>query len=255
MKLLSGMGKIASFGLAILWSNKGSNRSLKQIKKNTAETVKELNKTNAHLKAIDKEIKELNLSIEEQNLLLKKGIEIAKESLLVQRYIALQQDKDRIYNRQKEISKHNLEQQSKFLREAFFQLKQELDLLEKPKVSNLEKYLSTESISLMLSHHKVSTKLTDDLFEKQLIQDSFNKLKEINKNSLIEFDRQDKSDIKLIKMIVKNEINIEEKKLSDLQNKRKSMNKNYKSQIKNLNETQNLAFILRNHPKIVTKVK
>ena len=255
MKLLSGMGKIASFGLAILWSNKGSNRSLNQIKKNTAETVKELNKTNAHLKAIDKEIKELNLSIEEQNLLLKKGIEIAKESLLVQRYIALQQDKDRIYNRQKEISKHNLEQQSKFLREAFFQLKQELDLLEKTKVSNLEKYLSTESISSMLSHHKVSTKLTDDLFEKQLIQDSFNKLKEINKNSLIEFDRQDKSDIKLIKMIVKNEINIEEKKLSDLQNKRKSMNKNYKSQIKNLNETQNLAFILRNHPKIVTKVK
>jgi len=255
VKLLSGMGKIASFGLAILWSNKGSNRSLNQIKKNTAETVKELNKTNAHLKAIDKEIKELNLSIEEQNLLLKKGIEIAKESLLVQRYIALQQDKDRIYNRQKEISKHNLEQQSKFLREAFFQLKQELDLLEKTKVSNLEKYLSTESISSMLSHHKVSTKLTDDLFEKQLIQDSFNKLKEINKNSLIEFDRQDKSDIKLIKMIVKNEINIEEKKLSDLQNKRKSMNKNYKSQIKNLNETQNLAFILRNHPKIVTKVK
>ena len=241
--------------MAAIWEKKSSSRSLSQIKKNTAATAKELVKTNAYLKEINIEMKSLNLNIEEQNRLIQKGIEIAQESLLVQKYIALQQDKDRIYNRQKEISKHNLEQQSKYLREAFFQLKQELDLLKKSKVSNLEKYLSTESIHVMLDHHKITTKLTDDLFEKQLIQDSFNKIKEIRNNSLKELNSQDKSDIKLIQMIVNNEINNEENKLLNLQNKRNSLNINYKKKIKNLKETQNFSFILKTYPKIVIKIK
>ena len=49
--------------LASIWEKKSSSRSLSQIKKNTAETAKELVKTNAHLKEINIEMKSLNLSI------------------------------------------------------------------------------------------------------------------------------------------------------------------------------------------------
>tara|TARA_B110001454_G_C12670679_1_gene413622 strand:- start:229 stop:990 length:762 start_codon:yes stop_codon:yes gene_type:complete len=251
-KLLTGL----TLGiLSKIFSKKMSAVALNKIAKNTADTVKQLKISNEQLININEELKSLNLSIEEQNRLIQKGIEIAQESLLVQKYIALQQDKDRIYNRQKEISKHNLEQQSKYLREAFFHLKEELGLLEKPKISNLEKYLSTEFIHVMLDHHKITTKLTDNLFEKQLIQDSFNKIIEIQNSSLKEFNSQDKSDIKLIQMIVNNEINNEENKLLVLQNKRNSLNINYIKKIKNLKETQNFAFILKNYPKIVIKIK
>jgi len=56
-------------------------------------------------------------------------------------------------------------------------------------------------------------------------------------------------------MIVNNEINNEENKLLELQNKRNSLNINYIKKIKNLEETQNFAFILKNYPKIVIKIK
>ena len=240
---------LASFGL--LYSKMPSSKDLRAITKNNADTVEALSRTNAQLKEINQEMKSLNLNIQQQNRLIQEGIDIAKESLVVQKYIALQQDRDRIYNRQKEITKHSLEQQSKFLREAFFQLKKELDVIEKSENSNLKKYYSIEAIEIMLKQHKISTKLTDDLFEKQLIQDSFNQVKEIKKNTEKKLTNEDKSDIKLVTMIM---TDIEFNKLLDQKNKIKSISSSHEKNIKNLKETQDFADILKTYPEIVIKI-
>ena len=142
-----------------------ANKSFNLFKKKSqfGDDVSELlAESNVHLKNIDNEMMTLNSSIKEQNLLITKGVEIAQESLevaqeslLVQKYVALQQDRDRILNRQKEIYKDNLEQKSKYLREAFFQLKNELDELVNPQITSLEKYLSTLAIQEMFKQYGI----------------------------------------------------------------------------------------------------
>jgi hypothetical protein len=234
-----------------LWEVKESSKSLKNMEKTNIENANNIKQTNAALNDIKADIKAVNMAIKEQTRLAEEGTEIAKESLMVQKFEALKQDEDRIKSKEKETTKNNVEQQSKYRRDAFFHLKQELDELESSEASNLEKYFSIASINAMFKEYKFSTKLTDDLFEKQLIHDSLIKVKELNKIVSI-FSSQEKSDFNAITKIMEHD---EESEIIELKKERNRLSNNYEKEIDILKKSQDFGYILKTYSRIIKKLK
>ena len=234
-----------------LWQVKESAKALKNMEKTNVENARNIKETNAALNDIKADIKKVNMAIEKQTQLAGEGVEIAKKSLMIQKYEAFKKDEDRIRKKEKETTKNNIEQLSKYRRDAFFHLKQELDELESSDASNLEKYFSIESINAMVKKYNFSTKLTDDLFEKQLIHDSLIKLKQLNK-ILKTFNNQEKSDFNAIAKILEHD---EESDIIKLKKERDGLSNNYDKEINILKKSTDFEYFLKNYSGIISKLK
>jgi len=227
-----------------LWEVKESAKALKNMEKINAENSKQIQHTNDSLNEIKTQMK---LGIEQQ----KQGNKIATESLMIQKSEVLKNDENRIKKQLKEIDKENVEQLSKYRKDAFFHLKQELDELEASTVSNLEKYFSLESIKVMLKKYKFSTKLTDDLIEKKLVHDSLRKVKELDK-LIKSFNKQEELDFNAIAMIMDYD---EENEVLKLKKERKNLIGESKERINVLKKSDDFKYIFKNYSSIIKKLK
>lgn len=231
-----------------LWEVKESAKALKNMEKINAENSKQIQHTNDSLNEIKAQMK---LGIEQQKLIAEEGNKIATESLMIQKAEVLKNDENRIKKQLKEIDKENVEQLSKYRKDAFFHLKQELDELEASTVSNLEKYFSLESIKVMLKKYKFSTKLTDDLIEKKLVHDSLRKVKELDK-LIKSFNKQEELDFNAIAMIMDYD---EENEVLKLKKERKNLIGESKERINVIKKSDDFKYIFKNYSSIIKKLK
>ena len=220
-----------------LWYQRKSSIALERMGQIQNQTLKEVQVTNAKLANINNNIKQLGAIAEEQVRELK--LQSARQE---QRHI----EEDTI-----RISKENADKEMSFRRDAFFHLNEELLELESSKVSNLEKYFSIMSVSSLMSKYEISTSLTPDLSEKKIIQDTLNKIKDLEQSILKKFSKQDNLDLNAVFEIMEED---EELQINKLKNDKSSIDK-ILVKINEIKKSTNLAQIVAQHKPIVKEIK
>ena len=167
-----------------LWYQRKSSIALEKMSQVSAQSLEQSKLTNAKLSNINNNIKALASIADEQTREMKK-----QTALQEQKYAE---------EEARRIQKENEDRENEFLKDAFFHLKKELTELEESEKSNLEKYFSIMSVSSLMSKYKISTSLTQDLNEKQIISDSLDKIKTIESELLKNFSEQDNKDLNTI---------------------------------------------------------
>ena len=107
------------------------------------------------------------------------------------------------------------------------------------------------SVSSLMSKYKISTSLTQDLNEKQIISDSLDKIKTIESELLNNFSEQDNKDLNTIFEIMEED---EESQIRELE-KQKSEIEGISKDIEDLKTSNNLGEIIKKYQKIVEELK
>ena len=220
-----------------LWYQRKSSIALEKMSQVNAQSLEQSKITNAKLSNINNNIKALASIADEQMRETKK-----QTALQEQKYAE---------EEARRIQKENADRENEFLRDAFFHLKKELTDLEESEKSNLEKYFSIMSVSSLMSKYKISTSLTQDLNEKQIISDSLDKIKTIESELLNKFSEQDNEDLNTIFEIMEED---EESQIRELE-KQKSEIEGISKDIEDLKTSNNLGEIVKKYQKIVEEIK
>ena len=220
-----------------LWYQRKSSIALEKMSQVNAQSLEQSKITNAKLSNINNNIKALASIADEQTREMKK-----QTALQEQKYAE---------EEARRIEKENADRENEFLRDAFFHLKKELTELEESEKSNLEKYFSIMSVSSLMSKYKISTSLTQDLNEKQIISDSLDKIKTIESELLNKFSEKDNEDLNTIFEIMEED---EESQIRELE-KQKSEIEGISKDIEDLKTSNNLGEIVKKYQKIVEELK
>jgi hypothetical protein len=220
-----------------LWYQRKSSIALEKMSQVSAQSLEQSKLTNAKLSNINNNIKALASIADEQTREMKK-----QTALQEQKYAE---------EEARRIQKENEDRENEFLKDAFFHLKKELTELEESEKSNLEKYFSIMSVSSLMSKYKISTSLTQDLNEKQIISDSLDKIKTIESELLNNFSEQDNKDLNTIFEIMEED---EESQIREFE-KQKSEIEGISKDIEDLRTSNNLGEIIKKYQKIVEELK
>lgn len=220
-----------------LWYQRKSSIALEKMSQVSAQSLEQSKLTNAKLSNINNNIKALASIADEQTREMKK-----QTALQEQKYAE---------EEARRMQKENKDRENEFLKDAFFHLKKELTELEESEKSNLEKYFSIMSVSSLMSKYKISTSLTQDLNEKQIISDSLDKIKTIESELLNNFSEQDNKDLNTIFEIMEED---EESQIRELE-KQKSEIEGISKDIEDLKISNNLGEIIKKYQKIVEELK
>lgn len=220
-----------------LWYQRKSSIALEKMSQVSAQSLEQSKLTNAKLSNINNNIKALASIADEQTREMKK-----QTALQEQKYAE---------EEARRMQKENKDRENEFLKDAFFHLKKELTELEESEKSNLEKYFSIMSVSSLMSKYKISTSLTQDLNEKQIISDSLDKIKTIESELLNNFSEQDNKDLNTIFEIMEED---EESQIRELE-KQKSEIEGISKDIEDLKTSNNLGEIIKKYQKIVEELK
>jgi len=220
-----------------LWYQRKSSIALERMGQTQTMMLEQQHVTNAKLANISANITKLGQIAEDQVRELK--LQSARQE---QRH--LEEDSRRIL-------KENEDKEMSFRRDAFFHLSEELLELESSKVSNLEKYFSIMSVSSLMDKHEISTSLTNDLSEKKIIQDTLNKIKDLEQSILKKFSKQDNLDLNAIFEIMEED---EELQINNLEKEKSKIDK-ILVEINSVKESTDLSQIVTNHKKIVEEIK
>lgn len=227
-----------------LWYNRESSKSLAKMSETSDAQLKQAEIANSQLQAI-------NANIQKQTGLAQANLAVAQRQLAVAEKAAAVQEENLLKQELRRMEKESAEKESKYRKDAFFHLKEELSDLEKSKISNLEKYFSIKSIKAMFDEYNFSTELTDDLVEKQIIQDSLNKIDTFEEDIYTEFTKTDKKDLDEIIDILETDEELEIGKLQDEKDEIEARLIN----IRDLKMTHNLGKIVFDFQDIVKKLK
>ena len=220
-----------------LWYQRKSSIALEKMSQVSAQSLEQSKLTNAKLSNINNNIKALASIADEQTREMKK-----QTALQEQKYAE---------EEARRIQKENEDRENEFLKDAFFHLKKELTELEESEKSKLEKYFSIMSVSSLMSKYKISTSLTQDLNEKQIISDSLDKIKTIESELLKNFSEQDNKDLNTIFEIMEED---EESQIREFE-KQKSEIEGISKDIEDLRTSNNLGEIIKKYQKIVEELK
>lgn len=239
---------ILSFGN--LWYQRKSSIALENMSEIQSETLKQNEIANEKLEEISGSLNDLSYELSDLNATSKAQLrELKKQTKLQHRKIS-EDRSTRIREEARRIREDNIKKENEYLRDAFFHLTIELEDLEMSNISNLEKYFSVMSIDYMMKKYNISTKLTNDLNEKKIINDTLEKVKKLETTVLNNFSDQEKLDLDSIYQIM--EVN-KKPKIKKLKREKLYLEKLPKK-LDSTKESDDLFEIVSNNMDIVKRI-